>query len=265
MVYGPVLRKGNVQLTINLSSFKEQLVRLLCTPKMPHIGIRSYMIFQVCFILWNGLSFVALWHSKWAVYLKAIVVWDYYCITFFFSHHRELTKSVGSSDGSLVTALCCGEGHFVHLERLCVADVIKYRKTSSLFIAYLWYPLHKEGSNLSKSESWKLISCWFYFMWFFVFYGWDFWKSRGVKRGGYNQFCPCFSTTWKLVTMQVLPWVNRHSHWDDGKHEKPQNSKLKLLLNIINIPCLDYLGVLTLSCLTFSGFNLAIKRPHSRR
>jgi hypothetical protein len=46
-------------------------------------------------------------------------------------------KSVGSSDGRLVTALCCGEGHFIHLERLCVADVIKYRKTTSLFIAYL--------------------------------------------------------------------------------------------------------------------------------
>jgi hypothetical protein len=88
-----------------------------------------------------------------AFYLKAIVVWDYYCIIFFFSHHRELMKSVGSSDGSLVTTLCCGEGHFVHLERLCVADVIKYRKTSCLFIAYLLYPLHKEGSNLSESES----------------------------------------------------------------------------------------------------------------
>lgn len=105
---------------------------------------------------------------------------------------------------------------------------------------------------------------------FLFFMGGTFGSPEELKERGYNQFCaklfcPGFSTTWKLVTMQVLPWVNRHSHWDHGKHEKPQNSKLKLLLNSLNIPCLDYVGVLTLSCLTFSGFNLAIKRPHSRR
>jgi hypothetical protein len=55
----------------------------------------------------------------------------------FFLLSPQGADEVGSNDGSLVTALCCGEGHFVHLERLCVADVIKYGKTSSLFIAYL--------------------------------------------------------------------------------------------------------------------------------